>query len=256
MRRRADRTPLHRLPRRLDDNVRPTASLQDPALRELNTPCNCVRFEYDRDLCGPVSADVSQLVERLGRSRVLTGSSIPPRYQTDAFRAHRGSLLEENRPPPAAVVLPPSVDEVVTVVRFVVEAGLKLVPWGGGTGLMGGARPTFDSIVLDLRNMRRVRSIDAASCTATVEAGIVLEPLDRRLRKRGLTLGPEPWSRPRATVGGAIGTNGIGYAGYLRGTMGDQVLGLEAVLANGSVIRTRPAARSTTGLDLKRLFIG
>ena len=203
-----------------------------------------------------MSADVSHLVERLGPTRVVTGRSIPPRYQTDAFRAHRGSLLEENRPPPAAVVLPQSVDEVVTVVRFVVEAGSKLVPWGGGTGLMGGARPTSDSIVLDLRNMRRVRSIDAASGTATVEAGIVLEALDRRLRKRGLTLGHDPWSRPRATVGGAIGTNGIGYAGYLRGTMGDQVLGLEAVLANGSVIRTRPAARSTTGLDLKRLFIG
>src|SRR5436190_23867010 len=121
---------------------------------------------------------------------------------------------------------------------------------------MGGARPTFDSIVLDLRNMRRVRSIDAASGTATVEAGIVLEALDRRLRKRGLTLGHDPWSRPRATVGGAIGTNGIGYAGYLRGTMGDQVLGLEVVLADGTIVRTRPAARSTTGLDLRRLFIG
>src|SRR5439155_18426448 len=130
------------------------------------------------------------------------------------------------------------------------------VPWGGGTCLMAGARPTFDSLVLDLRNMRRVRSIHAASGTATVEAGIVLEALDRRLRKRGLTLGHDPWSRLRASVGGAIGTNGIGYAGYLRGTMGDQVLGLEAVLADGSVIRTRPAARSTTGLDLKRLFIG
>src|SRR2546429_4010867 len=121
---------------------------------------------------------------------------------------------------------------------------------------MGWARPTFDSRVLDRRTMRRIRSIDAASSTATVEAGIVLEAVDRRLRRRGLTLGHDPWSRPRATVGGAIGTNGIGYAGYLRGTMGDQVLGLEAVLADGTVIRTRPAARSTTGLDLKRLFIG
>src|SRR5438309_10761656 len=107
-----------------------------------------------------------------------------------------------------------------------------------------------------MRRMRRVLSIDRDSNRAAVEAGIVLEALDRRLRKRGLSLGHDPWSRPRATVGGAIGTNGIGYGGYLRGTMGDQVLGLEAVLADGSVIRTRPAARSTTGLDLKRLFIG
>src|SRR3989475_1415743 len=186
----------------------------------------------------------------------MTGPSIPPRYQTDAFRAHRGSLLEERGPSPLAVVLPRTAAEVATVVRFALDAGLKLVPWGGGTGLMGGARPSSDSIVLDLREMRRVRAIDPISGTVTVEAGMVLEVLDRRLRRRGLTLGHDPWSQPGATVGGAIGTNGIGYAGYLRGTMGDQVLGLEAVLADGTVIRTRPAARSTTGLDLKRLFIG
>jgi len=203
-----------------------------------------------------VGTDFSWLAERLGPHRVLTGRSIPPRYQTDAFRAHRGSLLEERGPSPAAVVLPRSAAEVATVLRFAIDEGLKLVAWGGGTGLMGGARPTSDSIVLDLRNMRRVRAIDATSGTATVEAGIMLETLDARLRRRGLTLGHDPWSRPRATVGGAIGTNGMGYAGYLRGTMGDQVLGLEAVLADGSVVRTRSVPRSTTGLDLKRLFIG
>src|SRR5438132_1818321 len=149
MRRRPDRTPLHMLPGRLDRNVGSTPSLTDPTLHDLNTARNGVRFEYDRDLCVPVSADVSPLVERLGPSRVLTGPSIPLRYQTDAFRAHRGSLLEENRPPPAAVVLPQSVDEVVTVVRFVVEAGSKVVRWGGGTGLMGGAGPRFDWILPD-----------------------------------------------------------------------------------------------------------
>src|SRR5438094_4145146 len=104
--------------------------------------------------------------------------------------------------------------------------------------------------------MHRVRALDPRSCTATVEAGIVVETLDRRLRDKRLTWGHDPWSRPRATVGGAIGTNGLGYAGYLRGTMGDQILGLEAVLADGTVIRTRAVARSTSGLDLKRLFIG
>ncbi len=121
---------------------------------------------------------------------------------------------------------------------------------------MGGARPDSGSVVLDLQGTRRVRAIDAASRTATAEAGIVLEDLDRGLRRHGMTLGHDPWSRPRATLGGAIATNGLGYAGYLRGTMGDQVLGLEVVLADGTVLRTRAAARATTGLDLKRLFIG
>ncbi len=203
-----------------------------------------------------MSERLSELAGHLGADQIAIGSAIPPRYRLDAFRAHRGSRLPEAGVNPAAVVWPRTTEDVSSVVRFAADAALSIVPWGGGTGLMGGARPATDSIVLDMRRMRRVRSIDRASNRATAEAGIVLETLDRRLRTKGLTLGHDPWSRPRATLGGAIGTNGIGYAGYLRGTMGDQVLGLEAVLADGSIVRTRPAVRSTTGLDLKRLFIG
>src|SRR3972149_1421176 len=120
----------------------------------------------------------------------------------------------------------------------------------------GGGGPPPDAVALALRGMRRIRSVDVASRTATAEAGIVLEDLDRRLRRARMALGHDPWSRPRATLGGAIATNGLGYTGYLRGSMGDQALGLEVVLSDGTVLRTRAAARSTTGLDLKRLFIG
>ncbi|MCI4371699.1 MAG: FAD-binding oxidoreductase [Thermoplasmata archaeon] len=204
----------------------------------------------------PVRPPFDEVRKALGSDRVAIGEDVHPGYRLDAFREHRGSSLPENGVLPAAVVWPRGVEDVVAVVRFAREHDVAVVPWGGGTGLMGGARPTWDSIVVDMRRMRRVRSIDRVSCTVTAEAGIVLEALDRRLRKRGLTLGHDPWSRPRATLGGAIGTNGIGYAGYLRGTMGDQVLGLEAVLADGAVLRTRAAVRSTTGFDLKRLFIG
>jgi FAD/FMN-containing dehydrogenase len=203
-----------------------------------------------------VGPNFAELAKRLGSRRVVAGPAVPPRYRSDAFRAHRGSRLSDRSVTPAAVVWPRTTEEVSTVVRFAAEAAFNVVPWGGGTGLMGGARPGPDSIVLDFRRMRRIRAIDTVSCTATVDCGIVLEALDSSLRKRGLTLGHDPWSRPRATVGGAIGTNGLGYSGYLRGTMGDQVLGVEAVLADGTVIRTRPAVRSATGLDLKRLFIG
>ncbi len=199
---------------------------------------------------------LADLADRLGADQIAMGTAIPYRYRLDAFRAHRGSRLPEDGVPPAAVVWPRSTEDVVSIVRFAGDAGFAIVPWGGGTGLMGGARPSSDAIVLDMRRMRKVRSIDVAACIATAEAGIVLEALDRRLRKKRLMLGHDPWSRPRATVGGAIGTNGIGYGGHLRGTMGDQVLGLEAVLADGTVVQTRPVARSTTGLDLKRLFIG
>ena len=187
---------------------------------------------------------------------MLTGGRIPPRYRMDALRPSRASPLSERGEMPAAVVLPTSTAEVSAAMRVADRLRRPVIAWGGGTGLMGGARPTSDAIVLDLRRMRRVRAIDVVSRTATAEAGIVLEDLDRRLRRHGMVLGHDPWSRPRATLGGAIGTNGLGYSGYLRGSMGDQVLGLEAVLPDGTVLRTRAAPRSTTGLDLRRLFIG
>jgi alkyldihydroxyacetonephosphate synthase len=197
-----------------------------------------------------------KLSTRLDPKRVLVGDRIPERYRLDALRPHRGGRMEEAGEAPAAVVFPVSTAEVSASVAVAGGVGCSIVAWGGGTGLMGGARPTRDSVVIDLRRMRRVRAIDAPSRTATAEAGIVLEDLDRALRRRKMSLGHDPWSRPRATLDGAIATNGLGYAGYVRGSMGDQVLGLVAVLADGTVLRTRAAARSTTGLDLKRLFIG
>ena len=241
---------------RLHGNRHASLFLETDTPFTIESACVVVRFEYGRRIAGHVSGNLSDLEGRLGPGQILFGDAIPPRYRSDAFRAHRGSRLAEAVAPPAAVVFPQTAEDVVTVVRFAAAAGFAVVPWGGGTGLMGGARPSGDSILIDFRRMRRIRAIDRRSCTATAEAGIVLEDLDRRLRRRGLTLGHDPWSRPRATVGGAIGTNGLGYAAYLRGTMGDQVLGLEAVLTDGTLLRTRAVRRSTTGLDLKRLFVG
>ncbi len=196
------------------------------------------------------------LAEILEPRRVLLGTEIPPRYKLDGLRPHRASDLPEGGIRPVAVVFPRSTREVSSVLRLANELGLSALARGGGTGLMGGARPQSDTIVIDLGRMHRVRAIDPRSGTATAEAGIVLEELDRRLRAKGLMLGHDPWSQPRATLGGAIATNGLGYTGFVYGTMGDQVLGLEAVLPDGVIVRTRPAVRATTGFDLKRLFIG
>src|SRR5437867_10549880 len=110
-----------------------------------------------------MGARISELAERLGADQIATESAIPPRYRLDAFRAHRGSRLPEGGVTPAAVVWPRSTEDVSVVVHYAADAGLSIVPWGGGTGLMGGARPTTDSIVLDMRRMRRVLSINRAS---------------------------------------------------------------------------------------------
>jgi alkyldihydroxyacetonephosphate synthase len=83
-----------------------------------------------------------------------------------------------------------------------------------------------------------------------------LEELEKRLGREGFILGHDPWTLPVATVGGAISTNSIGYRGGLYGSMGEQVLGLEAVLPDGEVLRTRAVPKSSAGIDLKSLLIG
>src|SRR5438445_13195465 len=139
----------------------------------------------------------------IGPGRVVTGDRIPPRYRMDALRPSRGSPLSDVGQAPSAVVLPITTAEVPAVLRIAGRLHRPVVAWGGGTGLMGGARPPSDAIGLDLRRTRRLPAVDRGSCAATAEAGIVLEDLDRRLRRHGLLLGHHPWSRPPATPGGA-----------------------------------------------------
>jgi alkyldihydroxyacetonephosphate synthase len=85
---------------------------------------------------------------------------------------------------------------------------------------------------------------------------MVLGSLQERLEEKGMLLGHDPWTLPVATVGGAISTNGLGYRGGKYGSMGDQVLGLEAVMPDGEVLACRAAVKSSAGMELKRLFIG
>lgn len=121
---------------------------------------------------------------------------------------------------------------------------------------MGGAVSLSPGIVLDLRRMDRVLEVDSEARLARVQAGIVLEALQNRLNESRLILGHDPWTLPVATVGGAISTNSLGYRGGKYGSMGDQVLGLEVVLPNGEILRTRSVEKSSTGISLKHLFIG
>jgi alkyldihydroxyacetonephosphate synthase len=157
---------------------------------------------------------------------------------------------------PFCVVRPSSVGQVRDIVAVANERKTPIVPYGGGSGLMGGALSVMRGIVLDMRDMDRVVAVDRDAMTATVEAGAVLEPVEKKLNERGLMLGHDPWTFPVATVGGAISTDGLGYRGGKYGSMGDQVLGIEAVLPLGSIIRTPAVSKRSTGIDLKRLLIG
>lgn len=162
---------------------------------------------------------------------------------------------EEANPLPEAVVRPRTSVDVVAVAAYASERGVPLVPYGGGTGVVGGTIPVGGGIVLDLKGMNHITEIDAEARTATVGPGIILEDLAHALADRGLMLGHDPWSLPIATVGGAISTNGVGYLAGKYGPMGQQVLGLEVVLPTGDLIQTK-GVRKTAGPPLHQLFIG
>jgi alkyldihydroxyacetonephosphate synthase len=104
--------------------------------------------------------------------------------------------------------------------------------------------------------MNRIIDVDTEARSARAQSGVVLEALDQRLNQAGYILGHDPWTVPVATVGGAISTNSVGYRAGVYGSMGDQVLGLEAVLPNGETLRTRAVEKSSAGIDLNALFIG
>jgi alkyldihydroxyacetonephosphate synthase len=157
---------------------------------------------------------------------------------------------------PACAVLPGSAHEVRQIVLLANEQKIPVIPYGGGSGLMGAALSVKPGIVVDLRRMDKVLEVDAAARLARVEAGIVLEMLDQRLNQHDFILGHDPWTLPVATVGGAISTNSVGYRAGVYGSMGQQVLGLEAVMADGEILRTRAVPKSSTGPDLRFLLIG
>jgi FAD/FMN-containing dehydrogenase len=191
----------------------------------------------------------------------------PVRISTDAAQLDElswdalseGRIHPRHRPQlqtPVCAVAPRSTDEVRRIVQFANSEKISLVPFGGGSGLMGGALSIRPSMVIDLRAMNRVLEIDSEARSARAQSGVVLESFDEKLNEAGFILGHDPWTVPVATVGGAISTNSVGYRAGIYGSMGEQVLGLEAVMPSGEILRTRAVSKHSAGLDLNSLLIG
>lgn len=197
------------------------------------------------------------LIAILGPEGVSQDAAALERYSKDALRRSRGFHdLQKLDSRPEIVVRPTSTEQVSAIVKLAAEEKVPIVPYGGGTGLMGGVLPIKEGIVIDLKGMKKILSISEQNGSALVEAGVVLKNLDEELNKKGLILGHDPWTISFATVGGAISTDGLGYRGAKYGSMGDQVLGLEVVLPNGRVLQTRGIPKSSTGISQNHLFIG
>ncbi|MCQ2029014.1 FAD-binding oxidoreductase [Stutzerimonas zhaodongensis] len=172
-------------------------------------------------------------------------------YLSDWRNAYRGLA--------ALVIRPATTEEVAGVVRLCNEQQVALVPQGGNTGLCGGSIPDGSGcqVVLSLTRMTKIRQVDPANETITVEAGVILQSLQEAAAEAGrffpLSLGAEG----SCTVGGNLATNAGGTAVLRYGNMRDLALGLEVVLPDGQIWNgLRGLRKDNTGYDLKHLFIG
>jgi glycolate oxidase subunit GlcD len=189
-----------------------------------------------------------ELRSLVGAGGVLPGSTTP--YLSD-LTEERGLGGHAD-----AVVLPRSADEVAEVVSWCYEAGVPIVPRGGGTGYAGGAVP-FGGVVLSLERMAAVRSFEPLVWRIEVEAGLRTADLRRIVRESGLFFAPDPGAAEQSHIGGNIATNAGGPHAFKYGVTGAWVMGLEVVLAPGELVRVGgPVRKDVAGYDLKRLLIG
>jgi FAD/FMN-containing dehydrogenase len=199
----------------------------------------------------PGATLLARLATIVGADHVLTAAGDVAPHTTDWRGRYRGAAL--------AVVRPASTGEVAAVVAACADAHTAVVPQGGNTGLVGGGTPrtSGDEIVLSLTRMNRVRAVDADNATMTAEAGVTLAGVQDAARQAGLAFPLSLASEGSCTIGGNLATNAGGTAVLRYGNARDLVLGVEVVLADGSVLDlARGLRKDNTGYDLKQLFIG
>lgn len=189
---------------------------------------------------------IARLAERFG-SRLSTGAAVREQHG-------RGEALDAGFPPDA-VVWPQSAEEVSEIVRACAEHRVPIIPFGAGTSLEGHVSAPHGGICIDLSKMNRIIEVHAEDGDCVVEPGVTREDLNAYLRDTGLFFPVDPGAN--ATLGGMASTRASGTTTIRYGGMPPNVMALQVVLADGTVIRCGTRARkSSAGYDLVRLFVG
>jgi len=199
-----------------------------------------------------MTTDTKQLLEQIeavvGASGLLSGSRLAGR----SAGVWSGKALAA-----LALVRPASTAEVAEVMKLCHAAGQVVIPAGGMTGLAGGHKSTAADIVLSTERMNRIDSLDPRSRCMTVQAGAILQSVQEAAGEAGLMFALDLGARASCSIGGNIATNAGGVRVLRFGMMREQVLGLEAVLADGSVVSSMfNVLKNNTGYDLRQMFIG
>ncbi len=158
---------------------------------------------------------------------------------------------------PQAVVRPESTEEVSRVLRLCHDRRVPVIPYGGGSGVLAGAETRDErTVVIDLSRINRLIELDDLSLQVTCGAGMLIRDLEAIVQDKGFKLGHYPQSMDLAQMGGLAATRSTGQFSTGYGSIEDLLVGLEAVLADGTVVRIKNVPRRATGPDLRHLFLG
>jgi alkyldihydroxyacetonephosphate synthase len=195
--------------------------------------------------------------EVVGRDDLRTEEAELLSHSRDAWFL-AGVRFLRGEPPvlPGAVAYPESTEEVSRLLRLCSLHGIPVVPYGGGTGVVGGALPCRGALVVDLKKMNRLLEVDGENLLARVQAGMNGWRYEEELNRRGYTGGHIPQSLPSSTVGGWIAHRAAGQFSTKYGKIEDLLVGVEAVMPDGKVVRSRAVPRSATGPRLEQLMLG
>ncbi|MES5045918.1 FAD-binding oxidoreductase [Rhizobium nepotum] len=196
-----------------------------------------------------LDAIVARLASVLDSNAIIAGAAVGAGYCGDA--------TDERGAPPAIVFRPRNTEGVAAILSTCNDAGQALVIQGGRTGLSGGARPQPGEVSLSLERMTSIGAIDTAAGTVIADAGATLQAVQEKAADHELMFGVDIGARGTATIGGNIATNAGGIRVLRYGMYRAQVLGLEAVLADGTILSNlKGLPKDNSGYDLGQFFIG
>ncbi|MDR0643187.1 MAG: FAD-binding oxidoreductase [Treponema sp.] len=201
---------------------------------------------------------ISELQALLGGDRVQTAPEIIKKASVDyiGFRQYERFDGKDWVPKAVCVVKPRSTEEVSRALAFLNKNRIDTVPRTGGSSVTQSIEPEEGGVILDGSEMNGIISLNEQDMMVTAKCGTPLEYLENYLNERGFTAGHFPQSLPLAHLGGLVATRSIGQFSTLYGGIEDLLVGLEAVLADGGVVRIKNSPRRSVGPDLRHLFIG
>ena len=196
-----------------------------------------------------VPSVIQDLISKLGDEKILKGKDLQDRYD---------HIWRMNIPLPAkALLLPRSTEEVAIILKICHAHNQPVVIHGGLTGLVGGTKTHKEEIVISTEKMNAIEELDEKNRTITVQAGVILEHIHHQATAKSLMFPMNFGAKGTAQIGGIIATNAGGLRVFRYGMTRNLILGLEAVLTDGTIISSmKKLIKDNSGYDLKQLFIG